>query len=1306
MIGRPLEPPRGLDGLPVAGPREERAALAVAVVASLWFVLAAAWEIAGPLLAGHYASSASVGIIAENMLRWHIPGPVWEYTQSRPPPSMYYCHHPWGIFWTTAALMKLFGRHDFICRLAPVLLSAATPPLLFALGRAIWRPAAGAAAAAAFVVLPISLGFANHNGLEVPVIAWTLLGLWGFVRMTQTGRRRYLAASLAGTLLALHADWPAYVSAGVMLGFALLRGFVAPGLFGPLRHTRRYMQWWAFAASGAVLTFALYVAVFRDAGKLDDLLGAYGMRSSGNAVPLSAVLESRRYWIELCFSPIAIALGKAAAWVIALRLLILRREHEVVPLAVLLMAVVQYVVFKQGADIHVFWPHYFAAYFALAMGALVATLAPLLGWIRPLGGRAPEIALGAALIPVLGIARDGVPALRYARDTGGRFNEKGLLIHSDGAKTAFLRSLDSGPAALPRSGLTAFHDGMKLTWSHVWTLGGRVVVDHRNAPGHARNNVWLADTRFLLNDQQGAVAKDHHVTAVGPFWKVSEGDPAAPLDAFSFAEREPSWWEWYLLSGTEPHRDIVPDPWLTWELRTHFGQPADAPTGAPVTFDQQRIAHTLAVATGDAARAAELYAEIERRLAPLHAAYEDGTEMVGSTFHDGARPLLTLLIKAGGPTSADVQLTVRSKVTEKAAWSLTVADPADREVGVPLLDRAPALEEGLSLRRPHSRPQAPRDRGLPRPVLGARRRRPAPTRGGRGPRGRGAHPAVTHGGPALGRNPRGPRSQRGRRRRRAPVRAGAGLPRLPPDAGGHGGDRGSSRRRVAPLAAARLGDRGGSHPRVRRQGLVRERGPSSPLLRPLVRRPAARGPPASDRGQALPRRVAPPFVPRARARRAPPRSGAILAVEESALPGLRRPGAPRRGPCRGGADRLATRRGRRRALPRRPGARPARRRARLPAPHRGAGPPAADVHGGREPLARGHDRARRHRLGRGSAARGSAAPPYAERAQGRGRLSPPARRCAGARQRDADPPPPLADRRRRLGGAVPRGQRAPTRRAPTRAARGAPRRGLAGGEAALGSRARPPSSPRDGDHPAGDAGGSRRPGPRQDQRRALARLGRRDVGPLLAALEDPDGEIRSAAARELGETGDPSVLGGLLRHLEQDTPEVQVATAWALGQLGDAAALPGLHAALLRGGRVARAAASALIALRDERSVEPLLGALAHPDWFVHDMALEVVGKLRSPRSVTPLIAALGHRFRQTRAAVAEALGAVGDRRAVAPLLAALEREDDLAPAVITALGAIGDPSVLPRLEALAQGKWVWYAERAIQRIREAASPA
>ena len=699
----PPPPPHGLDGLPLADERELRVARAVAVVASVWFALAAAWELFGPLLAGHYASSASVGIIAENLLRWKIVGPVWEYTAAKPGPETYYCHHPFGIFWTTAVLMKLFGRHDFVCRLAPVLLSAATPPLLYAIGRAIWRPAAGAAAAAAFVVLPISLAFANFNALEVPVIAWSLLAIWGAVRLSQTGGRRWLVAGLFGALGAMHADWPAFVLVGELLALGFLRTVVLGprAVEPPILDARRRAQEWALLASAAVLSAGLYLALFQRSGKLADFLGAGTMRSAGNEASLAAVLASRRYWIELTFTPIAIALGKVAAVVSVVRLVALRREHEAMPLAFLVMAAVQYVVFRQGADIHVFWPHYFAGYFALAMGALVATLAPALGGAARLvarvrkqvasvpvdalasSGRHGVVALGLVMLPLVAVLRDGVPALKYARETGGRFNEKGLLIHSDGAKTAFLKWLG---ARIPKDAKVEMHEGFKPTWSQTWTLGGRVASIGRPAPraGRPASGVFLADSRFLLDDQQAAFAESAHVVAVGPFWYSVPGEPQAPIDAYSFVEREPGPFEWYFVSGTEPHREIAPDPWRTWELRIHFGQFAGVPATAPQTFEEKRIAHNLAVFQGDAARASALAAELERDLRPLHARFDDGTELVGTTFHEGARSLLTLLVRASGPTKGDTQLTVKSRVTERATLSTTMADPTEREVGIPL----------------------------------------------------------------------------------------------------------------------------------------------------------------------------------------------------------------------------------------------------------------------------------------------------------------------------------------------------------------------------------------------------------------------------------------------------------------------------------------------------------------------------------------------------------------------------------------------------------------------------------------------
>ena len=686
---RSMDPPRDADGLPIASDREERVARGIAWIATIFFALVATWEIGGPLLAGHYASSASMGIIAENMWRWRILGPVWEYTATAPGPSAYYCHHPWGIFWTTAILFKLFGRHDFVCRLAPVLLSTATPPLLFAIGRAAWRPIAGAAAALSFVTLPIALSFAAFNALEVPVMAWTLLGLYGLVRFVHTGRRKHAVIAFVGLTCSMHADWPSFVLVAEILAFGLIRLYFARRAFGPV-NDRRYAALWIALTISAIGTGVLYLVLFARSGKINDLFGSYNLRAGGNAAPLSAVLASRRYWIELTFTPIAVVLGKIAAVVCAIRLFAARREIEAIPLFYLGMAVFQYVVFKQGADIHVFWPHTFAAYFGLAMGALVATVASVAEVLRRdrpslFGVRAellPIASLGLFVVPLAFVLRDALPALVYARGTGGRFNERGALIDSDGATTAFLRWLDE---RIPRDQKVDLHEGLKPTWAQVWALGGRVVGVNAPFPKTADpvSAPYLVDTRFLLDEQQADLASKFRITAVGSFWQVDRTSPG-PIEAFAIRESEPSLLRFYFVSGTEPERTIVPDPWLTWELRAHFGEPADPPTAEPVTFEDRRVQHNLAVASGDAARATELAKQIESTFSPVHVRFDDGAELLGARFQDGARPELILLLRAAGPTAKDVQLTVKSKVTARALLSTTMMDPVEREVGLPL----------------------------------------------------------------------------------------------------------------------------------------------------------------------------------------------------------------------------------------------------------------------------------------------------------------------------------------------------------------------------------------------------------------------------------------------------------------------------------------------------------------------------------------------------------------------------------------------------------------------------------------------
>ncbi|MEZ4313778.1 MAG: hypothetical protein R3F14_37635 [Polyangiaceae bacterium] len=92
----------------------------------------------------------------------------------------------------------------------------------------------------------------------------------------------------------------------------------------------------------------------------------------------------------------------------------------------------------------------------------------------------------------------------------------------------------------------------------------------------------------------------------------------------------------------------------------------------------------MAVAKGDVGRARELLGEIEAGLTKVGARFDDGTELLGVRFEDGVRPQLTLVLRAAGAMAKGVGLRVRSKVTGRPAVWLSMVDPQEREVGMPM----------------------------------------------------------------------------------------------------------------------------------------------------------------------------------------------------------------------------------------------------------------------------------------------------------------------------------------------------------------------------------------------------------------------------------------------------------------------------------------------------------------------------------------------------------------------------------------------------------------------------------------------
>ncbi len=658
-----------------AGVFERRLARLMTWVAVALVACAALWEIRGPVLAGHYASNASMGIIADNMLRHRIAAPVWQYTEAAPTPDLYYCHHPWGIFWTTAAVRAVLGRSDLVCRLPAALLSIATPLLLSALGKALYRPIAGGAAALVFASTPIVLAFASFNALEVPAIAYGSLFLLGWVRHAATGKRRDLALALVGATLGLSTDWPFYVLVGVALVVELARRRLAGA---PVVRN-------GFVIGVAVIglaSAALVLLAFSSAGKLGDLQASYALRSA----PVPGDAGHRAYWDDLVFTPLGVALCRVGPLVFLGRALLGRRTIELAPLAVTAMAATQSLAFPQGSAIHVFWPHHFALVLALVVAALTSTVASVLA--HALAHRSRRAWLGPALAGLFAcavavpLARDAWPVLSWAHRSGGRFDERGLFISSASEAITVLRSL---AVELPPSARVGLHRSVRGGWAHTFALGGRVVdVDAGLA---ARDDLGGFDA--LVVDARGLRPSDARnlllaadVRAVGPIFVARPGP--ARLTGFAFTEREPDLFEWALDSGTEPRRALVPDAWHAWEVADHYGLGLQAPDEVDAgSRDALRVARNAALSAGDEAGAARLEGAFLEGCEPRDVDLGDGVVLVGTRLHDGASPHLELVLRAGGPLKHGRAPTLVGHVVRAPRFSTTPTDPVDRELAPP-----------------------------------------------------------------------------------------------------------------------------------------------------------------------------------------------------------------------------------------------------------------------------------------------------------------------------------------------------------------------------------------------------------------------------------------------------------------------------------------------------------------------------------------------------------------------------------------------------------------------------------------------
>lgn len=179
--------------------------------------------------------------------------------------------------------------------------------------------------------------------------------------------------------------------------------------------------------------------------------------------------------------------------------------------------------------------------------------------------------------------------------------------------------------------------------------------------------------------------------------------------------------------------------------------------------------------------------------------------------------------------------------------------------------------------------------------------------------------------------------------------------------------------------------------------------------------------------------------------------------------------------------------------------------------------------------------------------------------------------------------------------------------------------------------------------------------------RILAEVGDSAMVPqILASLTDDSDNVRLEAVRTFGKLGGPDAVKHLLRAAKKDRADF--IRAEAIRVLRSAGTVqPGIFETGLRGlrdkSREVRAQAARLLGIiHDERSINPLLKAMADPHWSVRESAENALLNY-GRNALRPLIEALDSPSWTTRVRAARLLGEIGDVRGVAPLKKLLARK-------------------------------------------------
>jgi serine/threonine-protein kinase len=192
-----------------------------------------------------------------------------------------------------------------------------------------------------------------------------------------------------------------------------------------------------------------------------------------------------------------------------------------------------------------------------------------------------------------------------------------------------------------------------------------------------------------------------------------------------------------------------------------------------------------------------------------------------------------------------------------------------------------------------------------------------------------------------------------------------------------------------------------------------------------------------------------------------------------------------------------------------------------------------------------------------------------------------------------------------------------------------------------------------------------------------------EVEPLCTLLRDPDLTIQHKAIEAIIQINHPHTLRHILDLLQDESEYIRRAAVEVLNAVGSTEAIKDLLGALGDQDWWVRVrAADALGTIGGPRVVEAVIPLLKEADAFIRRCAVEILNTTKDPRALQALVEALADPDWWVQERAVDALAALGDRHAVPALLRLLQRDTQAVPAVLRALGHLGDSQAIPMIVA------------------------